>query len=81
MQSRLCWKVRPRQKDRTQGLQAPVKKAKAQHLPKNPLPEGDKILSYMPEQEANYVLEVNAGLADKYGWQIGDEVKIGFDKK
>lgn len=46
-----------------------------------PVPEEDRILKYIPEKEANYVLEVNAGLVDRYGWQIGDEVVIEFDKQ
>jgi uncharacterized membrane protein (UPF0127 family) len=46
-----------------------------------PVPEEDRILKYIPEKEANYVLEVNAGLIDKYGWQIGDEIAIEFDKQ
>jgi len=51
------------------------------YLKKNvPLPFKEKnITIYKPKRPAKYVLEVNAGLSDKYNWQIGDLVKI-FDK-
>lgn len=31
---------------------------------------------YTPKCPANYVLEVNAGEAQTYGWKVGDEVKM-----
>jgi len=44
------------------------------------LSSGKRAIFYSPPKPANYVLEVSAGLCDKYGWQVGDTVKI-FDKK
>jgi len=32
--------------------------------------------TYGPEDEARYVLEVSAGFVDRYGLQVGDEVKF-----
>jgi uncharacterized protein len=37
---------------------------------------GDNIPEYTPKNKANYVLELNAGLAQRYGFKIGNEVKI-----
>lgn len=36
----------------------------------------DSCPSYSPEKEALYVLEINAGLAEKYSFKVGDEVKF-----
>ncbi len=36
----------------------------------------DSLPIYKPDNAANMVLEINAGLSDKYGFQKGDEVKI-----
>lgn len=33
---------------------------------------------YRPNGSVNYVLEVNAGFADKYGIEVGDEVEISY---
>lgn len=44
-------------------------------IAKNLLPEGSNTKNvYGPEEPVDKVLEVNAGLADKYGWQIGQTV-------
>lgn len=45
---------------------------------KAPVPSGNQIPSYRPENLANYVLEVSAGSLEKYGWRLGDLVKINF---
>ncbi len=36
------------------------------------------LLLYKPAQAANYVLEINAGLSQKYGFQENDSVKMTF---
>ncbi|MGC9048788.1 MAG: DUF192 domain-containing protein [Patescibacteria group bacterium] len=43
-----------------------------------PLPTDNYIPRYRPKGLANYVLEVNAGTAIKYGWRPGDKVSIGY---
>ena len=43
-----------------------------------PVPTGRQIPSYQPKNSANYVLEVPAGSLAKYGWQVGEPVKINF---
>ncbi len=37
---------------------------------------GDFVSTYSPRVPANYVLEVNAGFAEKHGIKIGDEVDL-----
>lgn len=44
-----------------------------------PLPQGSEIPRYHPKNPANYVLEIKAGLANKYGWQIGDTVSLNIN--
>ncbi|MCX6741470.1 MAG: DUF192 domain-containing protein [Candidatus Parcubacteria bacterium] len=46
--------------------------------PNAPTPVGNRIPSYQPKNLANYVLEVPAGSLEKYGWQLGDAVKMNF---
>jgi len=41
---------------------------------------GQKPTEYMPLNEVNYVLEVNAGFVEKHGIKQGDTVKIKLDK-
>lgn len=41
---------------------------------------GQKLPEYMPLNEVNYVLEVNAGFVKEHGIKQGDEVKIKLDK-
>lgn len=36
----------------------------------------DALPIYKPDEPANMVLEINAGLSDKYGFKKGDDVKI-----
>jgi len=38
--------------------------------------EQEPCLSYRPDQSALYVLEINAGLAEKIGLQIGDKISF-----
>lgn len=38
----------------------------------------DPCKSYIPKAEAKYVLEVNAGYAEKHNIQIGDEIKLNI---
>lgn len=38
----------------------------------------EKIPQYKPTQKANYVLEINAGLSQKYGFRVGDKVRIKY---
>lgn len=46
-------------------------------ISKNLLPEGKQpIKFYHSDTPVNYVLEVNAGLADKYDFKIGDKVNF-----
>ena len=40
--------------------------------------EKDPCKSYTPQAEAKYVLEVNAGFAQKHNIEIGDEVKLNI---
>jgi hypothetical protein len=40
--------------------------------------EKEPCKSYTPKAEAKYVLEVNAGFAEKHNIQIGDEVKLNI---
>lgn len=47
-------------------------------LAKN-VPANSKKIFY-PEKEANLVLEINAGLADKYGIREGDKIKLNINK-
>ena len=44
------------------------------HVPHDP--EGP-LITYEPDSEADLILEVPAGTADRYGWRVGDPV--GFD--
>ena len=47
------------------------------HISKNTPPcSTGPCQSYSPENEALYVLEVNAGLSDKYGFKEGDKVEF-----
>ncbi len=39
-------------------------------------PNDQKPLTYKPKSPADTVLEINSGLSKKYGFKIGDEVKI-----
>lgn len=41
-----------------------------------PKATGDALPIYKPETPVNMVLEINAGLSDKYGFKKGDDVKI-----
>ncbi len=41
-----------------------------------PKSKDDSLTIYKPEEPANAVLEINAGLTQKYGFKKGDEVKI-----
>lgn len=41
-----------------------------------PLPQGKEIPHYRPKNPANYVLEVKAGTAKKYGWQVDDKIEL-----
>lgn len=43
---------------------------------KAPIPTTHLLDSYRPESPAKYVLEINAGLSEKYGFKVGDEVKM-----
>jgi uncharacterized membrane protein (UPF0127 family) len=45
-----------------------------------PVPQGNNPPSYSPAEPANYVLEVNAGYADRYGIKIGDKVQMEINK-
>lgn len=36
--------------------------------------------TFHPTQKARYVLEINGGLAEKYGLKVGDEVEIALPK-
>lgn len=42
----------------------------------NPTPFDPTIRTVTPTQPANKVLEINAGLSDKYSFKVGDEVKF-----
>jgi uncharacterized membrane protein (UPF0127 family) len=44
------------------------------YVSKNNAPCNDGCISITPPKEAKYVLEINAGLADKYGFEAGDKV-------
>lgn len=41
-----------------------------------PIPITDNLESYTPTSSARYVLEINAGLSEKYGFEIGGEVLL-----
>lgn len=41
-----------------------------------PKSKDDSLAIYKPEEPANAVFEINAGLAQKYGFKKGDELKI-----
>jgi uncharacterized membrane protein (UPF0127 family) len=59
-----------------------IKNNKIVDISKNILPEPQKsifnLTVYYPKEEVDKVLEINAGLSDKYNFQIGDEVKINL---
>jgi len=44
---------------------------------KAPVPTTNFVEQYLSEQPAMYVLEINSGLVEKYGFKVGD--KIRFD--
>jgi len=44
--------------------------------PNAPSPTKGNILRYAPKSQANYVLEVNSGFAEKYNIKVGDSVSI-----
>ncbi len=39
-----------------------------------PKSEDENIPVFTPDSEANFVLEINGGLSDEYGFEVGDEV-------
>jgi len=41
-----------------------------------PIPVTQNIPTFTPDVSAKYVLEINAGLSQKYGFKIGDEVLL-----
>ena len=41
-----------------------------------PIVTDDYYITYAPKEPVDYVLEINAGLAEKYGIKIGDTVKF-----
>ncbi|OGH06306.1 MAG: hypothetical protein A2171_00910 [Candidatus Levybacteria bacterium RBG_13_35_9] len=45
-----------------------------------PYPKSDyeSLLRYTPRSPSDTVLEINAGLSDKYGFEIGDSIKIEY---
>ncbi len=43
---------------------------------KAPVPVTHYLEKYRPKSPAKYVLEINAGLAEKYGFKVGDSVKL-----
>jgi len=43
---------------------------------KAPIPTTHYLEQYRPEAPAKYVLEINAGLAEKYGLKVGDTVEL-----
>jgi len=43
---------------------------------KAPVPITQYIESYRPSEIAKYVLEINGGLVEKYGFKIGDRVEL-----
>ncbi len=43
---------------------------------KAPIPTTHYLERYRPEAPAKYVLEIGAGLAEKYGFKVGDAVKL-----
>lgn len=47
------------------------------YLVKDAQPDTEEI---KPSVEANYVLEVNSGIAARYQWDVGHRVEITFDK-
>jgi len=50
-------------------------------IEKNAQPcHGLTCLSIAPDQTAKYVLEINGGLSDKFGFKIGDETIIKLNK-
>lgn len=40
-----------------------------------PVGKGNFLPTYKPQQVANAVLEINAGLSDKYGFKVGDMIQ------
>ena len=38
--------------------------------------EEDPCPSYIPQEKAKYVLEINGGLSEKHGFKINDKVKL-----
>lgn len=47
------------------------------HIEENlPIPTTNYLEEYSPEEPARYVLEINAGLSQKYGFKVGDTVKL-----
>lgn len=53
-----------------------IAEGKIAHIEKNI--EADDPGRYAPEQEADKVLEVNAGMAEKLGWQVGDKAEVAY---
>jgi len=48
----------------------------------NLLPEkGEALTNYNSDVPVNYVLEVNGGLTDRYGVEVGDEAIVNIPKK
>ncbi len=45
-----------------------------------PPDESGEVPIYRPKSKANYVLEINAGLSDKYNIKINDKVNIKYEK-
>lgn len=43
---------------------------------KAPVPATQYLEQYRPDAPAKYVLEIGAGLAEKYGFKVGDSVKL-----
>jgi hypothetical protein len=41
-----------------------------------PVPASENLDKYLPDAPADYVLEINAGLSEKYGFRPGDAVKL-----
>lgn len=41
-----------------------------------PIPVGESLPFYRPQEPVDKVLELNAGTTDKYGIQVGDAIKI-----
>ncbi|MCS6789079.1 MAG: DUF192 domain-containing protein, partial [Patescibacteria group bacterium] len=60
-----------------------IKDDKIVDISSNVLPEPQKsifnLTVYYPKESVNKVLEINAGLSDKYGFKIGDRVEFDFN--